>query len=138
MKSYRPVCVMQSNNYIFTTEGHPIPVRHPKLQKSAVTHLSLLESLEPKHHQDRDLAEYNYVDEDNPVEILGVTEEDAEVGVAISRQAYSGSAPVRRVRSAEMASGHSKSALQPSALDRRICPELQVVSLISTLLLLTQ
>ena len=115
---------MQSDNYIFTTEGHPIPIGHPALQKPAQEMQSPLQDLDRPTAQGSNLYHHNQ-DESDDIGTLEVTDQATDTE---SSSVACSSAPSEHERELGMHAAHSNSPLEPSAFDRRICPVSREVS----------
>ena len=105
---------MQGSNYVFTTEGHPIPVGHPALQRTFPVPSSAITG--PIAVASRDIS----------TDLSDVSVSSAFFSSSSNELAASadcGAAPevsqITASRDSEPAPRH----LQPSALDRRVCPE---------------
>jgi len=118
---------VQANNYIFTTEGHPIAVGHSALLKPP--------KAVPSSHDDPSTVST----QDRSTLTLAHTATGADMGWRIDgtgqlefreqdRSAEStaddSSAAVQRQGGLRRRSRQLQKPLQPSALDRRVCPEL--------------
>lgn len=121
MKVTLPV---QSDNYIFTTEGHPIPIGHPALQKPAWEMQSPLQDPGRSTAQESKLYNHNQDETD----YKGTSEVTEQATDTESNSIACSSAPSEQERELGMTTAHSNSPLEPSALDRRICPVLHEVS----------
>ena len=115
---------VQSDNYIFTTEGHPIPIGHPTLQKPGWEMQSLLQDFDRSTAQGSKLYNHNQdtLDKEGFFEVTDQATDPESSSVACS------SAPSEHERELGMHAAHSNSPLEPSAFDRRICPVSREVS----------
>ena len=115
---------MQSDNYIFTTEGHPIRIGHPALQKPAREMQSPLQDPDRPTAQASNLYNHNQDESDDTgtYEVIDHATNTESSSVACS------SAPSEHERELGTHAAHSNIPLEPSALDRRICPAPREVS----------
>ena len=117
---------MQANNYIFTTEGHPIRIGHPALQEPAQATMSPLSGLNqdgsspgaPQNAEGARSAGHLRKE----THCSGIAEAEQQQMFQEETLADGSTAVVRKQHRADRES-ESRRPLLPSALDRRICPE---------------
>ena len=103
--------LLQAGNYVFTTEGHPLSVGHPALQRMLPVPISIIAG--PAAVASHEISTHVRVSS-------GFFSSSSN---ELAASAGCGGAPevsqITASRDSEPAPRH----LQPSALDRRVCPE---------------
>jgi len=131
---------VQANNYIFTTEGHPIAIGHSALLKPPKAVPSSHDDPSTVSTQDRSTLKLAHTATGAKmgwrIDSTGQLE-NREQDRLIETIADDSSAAVQRRGGPRRRSRQHQNPLQPSALDRRICPELVQASFSHALYLTT-